>query len=131
MPSPDKYNPLSLGDVKPILLRVGGALVIALGFLWVTSQVDPGASRATEGDVQTSPNVAGVDSPIFSLGTLEGRDYNVRLISTPAGPRYTVSDLFGTVLATDLGVEELYDRFPQLAVDRMISSPVMMVPTDD
>ncbi len=132
MPSTSSYNPLSLRDAKPVLVRVGGALAIALGFLWVTSQVDPGATRATETDSENEvlPIVANSDGPATTLGTLEGRDYIINLVSTPAGPRYTVIDHFGAVLATGLTQEQVYEEFSVLTLDRMLSSPVMMVDTD-
>lgn len=130
MPSPSSYNPLSLGDAKPVLVRVGGALAIAMGFLWVTSQVDPGATRATEPENTALPIVVSSASPALTLGTLEGRDYIINLVSTPDGPRYTVVDHFGSVLASGLTQQEVYDQFSGITLDRMISSPVMMVDTD-
>jgi hypothetical protein len=130
MPSTSSYNPLSLRDAKPVLVRVGGALAIAMGFLWVTSQVDPGATRATETENGVLPIVASTKAPVTSLGTLEGRDYIINLVSTPDGPRYTVVDHFGAVLATGLTQEQVYEEFSDLTLDRMLSSPVMMVDTD-
>lgn len=118
----------SLRDAKPVLLRVGTALAVAVGFLWVTSQVDP---EPTTAGYERSPRTELSKSEIpASLGTFEGREHTLRAIATPDGPRYTVTDAGGVVLADGLTEQQVYERFPELKLETMTAGPLMLAPQD-
>jgi len=112
--------------VKPVLLRVGTALAVALGFLWVTSRIDPEPSNA---GFKNEAAVAYSDAELPpSLGTFEGRDYVLRVSAGPDGPRYTVTDASGLVLADGLTQQQVYERFPELQLETMTAGPLMLAP---
>lgn len=130
MPRPVDAPRPSLRDARPILVRVGSALAVALGFLWITSRVDPGQSRASAPDTPPALDSAPAATPAASMGVLEGRQLLVNLVATPQGPRYTVLDRTGAVLAERLTREELYQSFPDLRMDTIIAGPLMLAPSD-
>lgn len=129
MPRPVDSPRPSLRDARPILVRVGSASAIALGFLWITSRVDPDQSRASSAE-QTTTIAASPSLPAASMGVLEGRELLVNIVATPDGPRYTVLDRTGAILAERLSQEELYQSFPDLRMDTVVAGPLMLAPTD-
>jgi len=132
MPRPVDAPRPSLRDVRPTLTRVGAGLAIALGFLWMTSRIDPGQTRASEAGAPV-PAVTGArttSAPGASMGTLVGRNVTINIIATPDGPRYTVLDPTGGVLAERLTEEELYDLYPELRMDTITAGPLMLAEPD-
>ena len=131
MPKPiDAPRKLSLRDSRPILLRAGTGLAIAAGFLWVTSQVDPTPSSAVSNTPRAQSAIAGPAAAEITsrhLGTLEGKNYWVRLTATSDGPRYSVIDHLGATIAQNLTESEMYVEFPELQLETMTAGPVMMV----
>lgn len=106
----------------PVLMAVAGATV-----LFVT--LEPRQGRAT---IEPNP-----PEPAALLGTLEGRDYGLRIEMTADGPRYTVVDRRGVVVAERMSRQALAERFPDLSpiglyADDLepIHGPLMMAPDD-
>ncbi|MEQ9095478.1 MAG: hypothetical protein RIE32_04380 [Phycisphaerales bacterium] len=106
----------------PILMAAAGALVLFVS-------IEPRRGQATS---TTEPH-----RPAIDLGTLEGRDYGVRIEVTEDGPRYTVVDHQGVVVAERLPLETLAERFPLLAPYELWANergeslgPLMVVPDD-
>ncbi len=127
MPRPVDAPRPSLRDARPVLLRVGTALGIAIGFLWVTSRIDPEPSSAQFVAPQSE---SAQISKSKSLGSFEGRDHTIRIVATPDGPRYTITDPHGVIIADKLTKDEVYERFPTFQLDTMTAGPLMMAPPD-
>ncbi len=108
-------------------------LMVAAGAIVLFVTVEPRQGRAT---LQTTPT-ADPPEPAIPLGTLEGRDYGVRIEVTQDGPRYTVVDAQGVVVADRLPLETLAQRYPLLAPADLWANeegktlgPLMVVPDD-
>lgn len=106
----------------PILMATAGAVVLFVS-------IKPRQGQAT-GMQEPQP-------PAIKLGTLEGRDFGVRIEVTEDGPRYTVVDAQGVVVAERLPLETLAEQFPLLAPHELWADeeseplgPLMMVPGD-
>ena len=76
--------------------------------------------------------------PTLSMGTLEGREFTVRIEATETGPRYSVIDSSGTLIAERLDADMLRERYPLLAPGAFYANergkplgPLMMVPDSD
>lgn len=110
-----------------------------LGFLGLffaaASLIKPEGTRATtlrpDAEPQTAPTVAGQPGgPMRSvplpalLGTLNGVDYSIEVYLTRQGPRYTVLTTAGRRIAELLTEGELYERFPELDVQRLQAGQV-------
>lgn len=127
------------------VVRVVIAASVVAAFLVTASLISPEHSAASEvasrrgldaaaggrrgappADQRTPPPRAETKRGPVSLGTLQGRALSVRIAATADGPRYTVIDSAGAVLATDLAAEDVYRDFPDLSVDTMLCSPLMM-----
>jgi|GEM_PF-1719440 len=123
----------TLRDFRPILLRVGGALSVALGFLVVTSQIDPADSNADLGAISAPGSVGavGANSEGLSLGSLQGREYSVHMVATPDGPRYSVTNRAGVMVGQNLTKSEVYDLVPGLDLETLSAGPVMMLFDND
>ena len=119
-------------------------LLIFMGLVAVAQMVTPEPSRASaDAAATTNPptlprplgGTPGLADPAFNtlipvappglstpdlvtpgaLGTLLGTRQRVHILSTPDGPRYTITDTGGRVLAEQLTESELRTRFPDLA----------------
>lgn len=106
----------------PILMFVAGCVTV-----FVT--IGPRHGQATNPHAEPEPAIP--------LGTLEGRDLGVRIEATPEGPRYTVVDAEGVVVAERLPLETLAERYPMLAPSEYYANdkgeplgPLMVVPDD-
>lgn len=106
----------------PILMFVAGCVTV-----FVT--VGPRHGQATISQIEPDPAIP--------LGTLEGRDYGVRIEATPEGPRYTVVDAEGVVVAERLPLETLAERYPLLTPSEFYANdqgeplgPLMIAPDD-
>jgi len=138
-----------------VLIRMATALAVAGAFLWTASEIDPGASLATQspngapkfaeqGDRRSTSDPS-VDNPAEledlaarlslrtsagsqneSLVSLIGKEHAIHIQATPKGPRFTVTDRAGAALAEDLTAKEVYKRFPDLWSEKMIAGPLMM-----
>lgn len=74
-----------------------------------------------------APGLATV--PSRSLGQLSAARYTVTVDATAQGPRFTVRDADGVILAAQLTADELGSRYPALAPQTTItSSPLMLLP---
>ncbi|MFI4917223.1 MAG: hypothetical protein ACIAS6_12050 [Phycisphaerales bacterium JB060] len=107
----------------PILMVAAGALVLFVS-------IEPRRGQAT-----LTPEAPKPPEPSVHVGTLQGRDYGVRIEVTEEGPRYTVVDRQGVVVADRLTLETLAERYPRLApyelwADEQGNSlgPLMIVP---
>lgn len=112
-PRPIKSAALTLALVALVLG------VIAAGF-------DPAGSRGSP----SAPRPIAIPQPhLFDphgrplLGELIGRDAIVRIYDSPDGPRYTICDLSGDVMAEGLTPSEVAERFPQIDLHRLILEP--------
>ncbi|TVQ33860.1 MAG: hypothetical protein EA376_01080 [Phycisphaeraceae bacterium] len=138
-----------LGNAHPsrTLVRILVALVVASAFLYTASVIDPGPTAADDmagpgpaprpgygpgpGNLDTyTPGAPGApDSDDArrggraSLGTLEGSRYILQIHATTEGPRYTVTDITGAVLAEDLSADEVDSKFPEIDIEGMILPP--------
>lgn len=72
-----------------------------------------GGERGLASDRQAAPSAR--SGPV-EIGELVGREFTLRVFSTPEGPRYTVIDRDGHALAQLLEADEIYRRFPDLNV---------------
>lgn len=104
----------------PILMAAAGAVVLFVS-------IEPRQGQAT--------SIQEPEMPSISLGTLEGRDYGVRIEVTDEGTRYTVVDAQGVVVAERLPLETLAEQYPMLAPHELWADeqgnslgPLMMVP---
>lgn len=102
-------------------------LMVAAGALVLFVTVEPRRGQAT---LQPAPS-----EPAVPLGTLEGRDYGVRIEVTQDGPRYTVVDAQGVVVAERLPLETLAQQYPLLTPADLWANesgvpmgPIMVVP---
>lgn len=147
LPRPIDAPPvIRVRDARSILLRAGGALLLASVFLWMTSRVDPAGVRARTsgqlGAARENPehdgsHPAGTTEQL-SLGWLEGRERFIRITATPWGARYRVTDRLGNVLADDLSPDatgdipgfEGLDGFEGVELKTLTAGPVMLVPLD-
>lgn len=112
------------------------AVALAAGFILVARQIEPSGSLAGEGASLSDPvpqallpstpqKTFGSGRP--TLGTLTGGDYTIEISPGPDGPRYSVYDKDGTLLADQLPAEDLYRAVPDLDVTTMFSGgPLMM-----
>lgn len=105
------------------LAILSGGVVIAAAAAFI----DPFQSRATPVAAErmfaeSSERTAALNAakaakwPAF-LGTLTGDRFMVDVYIARNGPLYTVKDLQGQVLATQLDSEEVYARFPELQLN--------------
>jgi hypothetical protein len=106
----------------PILMAAAGAVVLFVSI------------KPRQGQATSTPEP---QPPAIDLGTLEGRDYGVRIEVTEKGPRYTVVDAQGVVVAERLPLETLAEEYPLLAPHELWADeageslgPLMMVPDD-
>jgi len=142
-----------------VISRIAIALAVAGGFLWAASQIDPGASRAVDqtrpesrlpheidpfgderpvddpGDLEELADQLALSASADAMatgviGSLEGRDHTIHIHATPDGPRFTITDQAGGVLASRLTAEQVYRRFPEYAGEHTIAGPMMMVDPD-
>lgn len=104
-------------------------LMVAAGALVLFVSVEPRRGQATSTPEPPEPAVF--------LGTLEGRDYDVRIEATEQGTRYTVVDDRGVVIASRLPLESLAEQYPLLAPYELWANeqgqslgPLMLVPDD-
>jgi len=140
-------------------IRIAVALVIAGGFFYAASSVDPGDSRAdddlagrgpTLGTLPSGASSASSDAPPGPLlGTLLGRRHRVEITAASDEPRYTILDDQGEALAERLTLKQADLLFPGLnlgglrfdtpPVDlgpdpleplRPISGAIMLAPTE-
>jgi hypothetical protein len=103
-------------------------LMVAAGAVVLFVSVEPRQGRAT-----STPQ----PDPAVHLGTLQGREYDVRIEMTEAGTRYTVVDARGVVIASRLPLESLAEQYPLLAPHELWANergqplgPLMVVPDD-
>jgi len=111
------------------MARISVALALSLGFLWAASRIDPGQSSAVT--IVAPRPVMTDEAGRVSMGVLQGRDITLHLIATPDGPRYTVLDATGAVIAERVTREELSSLRPDLNLDNLIAGPLMLAPIDE
>jgi len=128
MPRPVDAPRPSWRHARPALARASLALALAVGFLWAASRIDPGQSSA----VTTLAPTDGVhpEPARRSIGALEGFDHTLVVVATPEGPRYTIYDAAGAVIAQRVTREELSSLRPDLNLDSLIAGPLMLAPDD-
>lgn len=105
-------------------------LMIAAGAMVLFVAIEPRQGEATL-HVQ-------LPEPAVNLGTLQGRDYDVRIEVTQAGHVYTVVDHDGVVIDERLPLEILGQKYPLLAPQDFWADefgndlgPLMVVPDGD
>ena len=105
--------------------------MVAAGCVTVFVTVEPRQGQATL--APSAPD----QSPRMPMGTLEGRDLDLRIEATPDGTRYTVVDGQGVVIAERLTLDNLAERYPSLAPGGFYANehgeplgPLMIVPDD-
>lgn len=110
----------------PILMIAAGALVLFVS-------IEPRRGQATL--TPDAPEAPKPPETAVHVGTLEGRDYGVRIEVTEDGPRYTVVDRQGVVVADRLTLETLAEQYPLLAPYELWANeqgeslgPLMIVP---
>ena len=110
-------------------------LMIAAGCLTVFVTVEPRHGQATLEQAQPKHNPQPAEAPGVPMGRLEGRDYGLRIEATAEGPRYTVVDEQGVIIAERLSRQALAARFPALAPgefyvneEQPSHGPLMLVP---
>lgn len=108
-------------------------LMLAAGAVVLFVAVDPRQGEATLQHQLPEPSEPAVD-----LGTLKGRDYDVRIEVTEAGHLYTVVDHDGVVIDERLPLEILGQKYPLLAPQDFWADefgndlgPLMLVPDDE
>ena len=114
---------------RPVL-----ALGLAAVFVLIARQIEPAGSLAGEsgslGDPvpETAPSQKAYGSKRPSLGVLTGRDYRIEITDSAEGPRYSVFDEFGELLADELLAEDVYRAVPDLELSTLYADgPLMMV----
>jgi hypothetical protein len=108
-------------------------LMLAAGAAVLFVAVEPRQGRATlQSELPERPE------PAVDLGTLQGRDFDLRIEATQDGHRYTVVDHNGVVLDERLPLEMLRQKYPLLAPQDLWADefgndlgPLMVVPDDD
>lgn len=108
-------------------------LMLAAGAVVLFVSIEPRQGQATLQDELPEP-----PEPAVDLGTLQGRDYDVRIEVTEAGHVYTVVDHNGVVIDERLPLEMLGQKYPLLAPQDFWADefgndlgPLMLVPEDD
>jgi hypothetical protein len=77
-------------------------------------------AAAIPGDAQASVTPPQIDAQGRAfLGKLVGREHQVWIFGTKEQPVYTVLDLKGNVLASELLADEVYQQFPDLPVHEL------------
>ena len=92
-----------------------GAAVVLLA----CTPVDPTSGPASKASVEPAPNHAPSDSTVAPrprqvVTTLQTRDHEITVYTTPEGPRFTIAAAGGTVLAEQLTTREFRASFPGL-----------------
>lgn len=119
--------------VKPEPSQASTDPVAALDTLHIPTPpplLDAPGTLAGRGSGTPSPAVLDEVDPAVTastLGTLVSPDHRLWIVATPAGPRFTVTDAHGRVLASHLTDSELRSRFPQLMIDDKEAGSLMMV----
>ncbi|MCC6322788.1 MAG: hypothetical protein IT438_15295 [Phycisphaerales bacterium] len=116
--------------------RVGVGAAGGAAFLLLASVFDPGHSSANDnhvpGVIDLARHRAASATEVLrrahpqgwpTLGMLEGAEYLVIVHASPSGPRYTVCNTIGEVLATDLAADDVYRSFPELDIPGMLLDP--------
>ncbi len=122
---------------RRLLIRPAIALLLALGFILVARQIEPGDSHAGEsgslGDpLPQTPHTAPLSSGKRTLGTLTGGGYTIEILPGPDGPRYTVRNEQGDIIADNATEDMLYRIAPDLDLSRWSATgPVMLVEPED
>lgn len=127
-------------DNKPKNRRARAAArpVLALGlaavFVLIARQIEPAGSLAGEagslGDPApaSAPAQRAYGSKRPSLGSLSGGDYRIEMFDSAEGPRYSVFDEHGDLLADRLLAEDVYRAVPDLDLTTLFADgPLMMV----
>jgi len=113
---------------RPIL-----ALALAAIFVLIARQIEPAGSLAGEaGDLgdpapQPAPAQKAYGSKRPSLGVLTGRDYRIEVTDSPEGPRYSVFDEFGELLADELLADDVYRAVPNLDLTTLFADGSLMM----
>ena len=97
---------------KARVIRYGAVAAVWIVVIGVSRQFVPQSSSA-------APSSGGEPH----LGTLQGRDFIVRIHAGSEGPLYDVRTLDGHLLRADLRGDELASEFPELDASSMITTP--------
>lgn len=103
-------------------LRILVAVAAAVAFLVAVRLADPAATSADPADNQgqiTVPEAELDGADEAFMGALEGVGHSVRIYTTPKGPRYSVLDEFGHIVASDLNADEVHAFLPGYDVQSM------------
>lgn len=120
------WTSASSTQTRPIKSAALTLALVALVLGVIAAGFDPAGSR---GSSEALRPIANTPPHLFDpegrplLGELIGRDTIVRIYDSPDGRRYTVCDLSGDVMATNLTQSEVSDRFPQIDLNRLILEP--------
>lgn len=117
---------------KRRFVRSLGITAMLVAFVMLASYIRPSDSRALPelSRPNPTPYVAPGDDITTPLGSLEGREYVLEIVSTAEGVRYDVYDLDGTLLLERATPEQLEQVDPALAPSTMQATPMGLV-TDD
>jgi hypothetical protein len=101
--------------------RVLACVLATAAFVGIAIWAQPTGSSAHQGAPPARP-MPPIRGPAY-LGQLEGRDHIVKVYSTADGPRYTVCDHAGRVLARGLAADGVYRDFPGLDIGSLHAGP--------
>jgi len=117
-PSQASADAVAIANPPPLPRPLGGMPGLADPALNTLVPITPAGLSAT-GLSTSNPGAALLGTPTLdtagTLGTLLGAQQRVHILSTPDGPRYTITDTDGRILAEQLTDSELRTRFPDLA----------------
>lgn len=115
--------------MPPAIRRLAYMFIAATCFFTIATFNKPRTSAADTArihrDTPAAPGAAAQAAPQQDehgrslIGSLSGRDTQLWIYSSPAGPLYTVLDAHGKVLARGLTTDQVYEQFPDLHIHEL------------